>query len=532
MNYQELAQSLGPRLLQPCAEGWACDLARSQFGTTRVALVDVLPKGLLKVRARNGSLGQLCANTVQQQYARKRRQRNIIVKARQVGMTTYIAARYFLCTLLRPGTVTLQVAHTQESAQQIFRIVRRFYETLQMDLQRKVITDRATLRELAFAETDSRYVVDTAGNARVGRGLTIHNLHASEVAFWPGEPRETMASLLAAVAPGGMVDVESTPNGVGGYFHSEWVRAQRAEPGAMVPHFFPWWLEPQYKREWEGPRGDSISEEERRLMERHRLTREQIQFRRWIRAAFGDLAPQEYAETAATCFLASGRPVFETAVIAKRIGELPESIDARDNGALLTWFAPEPQRNYIIGADVAEGIGSGDYSAATVIDAMSGLQCAELLARWPIWKFAQELDRLGRSFNQALIAVERNNHGHAVLHALRHQLRYPRLYRHRGLGSAADSAADGWPMNAQTKPEAIQCLAQMLSEAPEAFNSARLLEQCRSFCWTDSGGMAASGRGASSSDASGHDDLVIAMAIAVAVRAKLPQPELRATPSD
>jgi hypothetical protein len=125
-----------------------------------------------------------------------------------------------------------------------------------------------------------------------------------------------------------------------------------------------------------------------------------------------------------------------------------------------------------------------------------------------------------------VIAVERNNHGHAVLHALRHQHHYPRLYRHRGLHGAAEAcAADGWPMNAQTKPEAIQALARMLRDAPEVFSSARLLEQCRSFSWTEDGGMAAR-EGTVSDDSSGHDDLVIAMAIALAVRAQAPPLEL------
>lgn len=500
-------------------------LAKARFGTSHVAAVDVVTELLLKVRQRDGELVKLIPNRAQQRYARGRASRNIILKARQIGITTYIAARYFLCTLLRPGTVTLEVAHTQESAQQIFRIVRRFFENLQPDLQDQVVTDRATVRELAFSAIDSRYLVDTAGNPRVGRGLTIHNLHASEVALWPGEPRETMASLLAAVVPGGMVDVESTPNGVGGYFHSEWQRAQRREPGAMTPHFFPWWLEPAYKRPL-GEEAEPYSPEEQRLAEQEGLSPEKIHFRRWIRRTFADLAPQEYAETDVECFLVSGRPVFETTVIERRLQKLPQPVAREHNDALLCWFPPERQRSYIIGADVAEGRERGDYSAAVVIDASSGLQCAELLVRWPIWKFAQELESLGRKYNSALIAVERNNHGHAILHALRHQVGYPRLYRHPEMQGGGQASADGWLMNAQTKPEAIQGLARMLRDAPGVFCSARLLEQCRNFSWTEDGAMAARGSRASASDAGGHDDLVVAMAIALAVREKAPPLEL------
>lgn len=528
-SYLNLVRALGPRLLssieEPSMEPWLKARARSLFGTTRVLAVDALTSWLM-IRKRGGPLDNLVANAAQQQYARRRGSHNIILKARQLGMTTYVAARFFLCTLLRPGTVTLQVAHTQEAAQQIFKIVRRFFDNLHRDLRTQIGTDRCTVRELSFSDIDSRYLVDTAGNPRVGRGLTIHNLHASEVALWPGEPRETMASLLAAVVPDGMVDVESIPNGTGGYFHSEWMRAKRGEPGAMTPHFFPWWFEPEYRRT-PPPEGIiELSPEEQALAERHGLDAEQICFRRRLCATFGELGPQEYAESDATCFLVSGRPVFETALVERRLAHAPEPVATEEKNALLVWYPPQPGRSYIVGADVAEGVDRGDYSAATVIDATSGLQCAELLERWPIWKFAHALNELGRRYNQALIAVERNNHGHAVLHALHHQLQYPRLYRHSDKRHAADSGpAFGWPMNARTKPEAIHNLARMLRDAPEVFSSKRLLEQCRSFSWTRDGGMAARG-GAPTSDPSGHDDLVIAMAIALAVRAQSPPLEL------
>jgi hypothetical protein len=336
-----------------------------------------------------------------------------------------------------------------------------------------------------------------------------------------------MASLLAAVAPDGMVDVESTPHGVGDYFHSEWLRAKRGEPGAMTPHFFPWWLEKQYSRELPVEGAEPYTAEEQALAQQHALTAEQIQFRRWVHSTFGELSPQEYAETDATCFLVSGRPVFDTKQIEQRMAHVPEPVAQDYNRALLIWYPPQPGRSYIVGADVAEGGDSGDYSAASVIDAASGLQCAELLERWPIWRFAQELAELGRRYNNALIAVERNNHGHAVLYALRHKHAYPRLYRHMGLHNDYDvRAAEGWPMNARTKPEAIQALARMLRDAPETLNSLRLLEQCRGFSWTAGDGMAARGGSSARGGFSSHDDLVIAMAIAVAVRAQSPPVEL------
>lgn len=487
------------------------------FGAdAKVARTDALVPVFLSIRDREGRLVRLMPNPAQQQYARGRSERNIILKARQVGMTTYIAARFFFATIRQPGTVTLQVAHSLESAQQIFRIVHRFAHYLDPDVKQALRMKPANVRELAFGAVDSRYIVDTAGNPNAGRGLTVHNLHASEVALWPGRPQETMAALLAAVVRGGAVEIESTPHGLGGYFHSEWLRARAGE--GFTPHFFPWWIEPCYRLSfspWESL--EPLSEPERALVEQEHLRPEQIKFRRYLRTTFGDLATQEFAETDTDCFLVSGRPVFDLAVIEARLRSLPPPRGSYQTGAEVVWLEPEAGRDYVIGADVAEGGERGDFSAAVILDMQTGLQCAEVLARWPIERFAQELARLGERYNHALIAVERNNQGHAVLYALRHQFGYACLYHHSDssgnqAGGAASASTDGWPTNAQTKPQAIGELTKMLRDAPGAFASKRLLEQCRSFCHSEGGRMGAR--------PGTHDDLVMAMAIALAVRAQ------------
>lgn len=485
------------------------------YGARASGFDHVLP-GMLRIRDREGRLVLLRPNVAQQQYALRRGTRNIILKARQLGMTTYIAARFFMSTIFRPGTVTLQVAHSLESAQQIFRIVHRFVEHLHPDELRRIRMVRANVRELAFAGVDSRYIVDTAGNENAGRGLTIHNLHASEVALWPGHPQETMAALLAAVAPGGAVDIESTPHGAGGYFHAEWLRAvacperSRGAGDSFTPHFFPWWLEPAYRQPLvPGESLEPFSEEEKLLIARERLALEQIKYRRSLARTFGGLAPQEFAETDTDCFLVSGRPVFDVPAIDARLRQLAlPPCGIAQNGAEWTWLEPQQARCYIIGADVAEGGAEGDFSAAVVLDLETGLQCAELMARWPLARFAQELARLGERYNGALIAVERNNHGHAVLYALQHQFNYGPLYQHAERDGGAGKI--GWLMNARTKPQAIGALGKMLRDAPATFASRRLLEQCRSFAYGDDGAMAAL--------PGTHDDLVIAAAIALAVR--------------
>ena len=183
-----------------------------------------LAEQLLLVRTREGFTAPLRANAAQQAFERRRGERNIVLKARQMGLTTWAAARFFLKTITQPGTLTLEVAHTQEAAEEIFRIVHRFLDGLPEELRDGALrTSRANVRQIVFPEMDSQYRVVSAGERNAGRGLTVQNLHCSELARWPGNPAETLAGLKAAMVPGSErgaeLILESTPDGVGGCFH-------------------------------------------------------------------------------------------------------------------------------------------------------------------------------------------------------------------------------------------------------------------------------------------------------------------------
>lgn len=186
---------------------------------TGVTIRDGLINAFLKIRSKGRGLVRLYPNRAQMEYSQNCSKHNIILKARQLGITTYIAARFFIQTMTQPGTLTVQVAHTQESAEEIFRIVHRFWENLPEAWRRDdYIRSRANIRQIAFPHLDSEYRVATAADPNAGRGMTIHNLHCSEVARWPRDGAETLASLRAAVPDGGEIVLESTPNGASGIF--------------------------------------------------------------------------------------------------------------------------------------------------------------------------------------------------------------------------------------------------------------------------------------------------------------------------
>ena len=460
-----------------------------------------LARGLLRVRTRDGSTQPLKANAAQHAFELRRGRRNIVLKARQMGLTTWAAARFFLKTIMQPGTLTLEVAHTQEAAEEIFRIVHRFLDWLPDTLRDGPLkTSRANVRQIAFPAMDSQYMVVSAGERNAGRGLTVQNLHCSELARWPGDPAETLAGLRAALAPGGEQILESTPDGVGGCFHEEW---QQAAKTGTVRHFFPWWMEPRYRAG--AVDAASLTGDERELMARAHLDLEQIGFRRQVRANFRGLARQEYAEDSESCFRASGDSVFELEAIEARMATAPNAAGRRRNGELEIWLPPVKGKEYLVAVDPAGGGSEGDYSAAEVLELETGLQCAEFAGHVGGLELARLVTALAREYNEAWLVVERNNHGSGVLALAQTACGYNRIYYQGG--------QPGWLTTSVSRPAVVGKLGAALVEQPERFLSRRLLAECRSFVRLPNGSTGAR--------AVMHDDRVMAMAIGLAARAEL-----------
>jgi hypothetical protein len=460
-----------------------------------------LAEQLLLVRTREGWTSALKANAAQRAFERLRGERNIVLKARQMGMTTWAAARFFLKTITKRGTLTLEVAHSQEAAEEIFQIVHRFVDWLPEELREGPLrTSRANVRQIVFPELDSQYRVMSAGDRNAGRGLTVQNLHCSELARWPGDPAETLAGLRAAMAPGAELIVESTPEGVGGCFYEEW---QKAGETGMVRHFFPWWMERRYRAK--AVDEVSLTDEERDLMAHKGLDLEQIGYRRQIRADFRGLARQEYAEDCDACFLASGDSIFEMAAIEARLATVTEPIEVRLRGELEVWLPPLKGKQYLVAVDPSGGGSEGDYSAAEVLELETGLQCAEFAGHVGGLELARVVTALAEEYNQAWLVVERNNHGSGVLALIESVCGYGRVYKQDGQA--------GWLTTSVSRPAALGRLNAALVEEPECFQSRKLLAECRSFVRRPDGGSGAK--------PGTHDDRVMAMAIGLGARAEL-----------
>ena len=483
------------------------DRSPARLGGKTIAVF--LAESLLRVRARDGRLYPLKANAVQREYERRRGTRNIVLKARQMGLTTWIAGRFLLKTITRPGTLTLQVAHTQGAAEEILRIVHRFVEHLPAGLRAGALkTSKSSVRQIVFPAIDSEYRVVSAADRNAGRGMTVQNLHCSEVSRWAGSvsgsAAEVLGGLRAGLAPDGELVLESTPNGAQGCFYQEW---ERAEETGLVRHFFPWWMEEQYRG---APVEEaSLTEEERELMQRSGLALEQIGYRRGIKANLRGMTRQEYVEDAESCFRVTGEPYFDMEAVENRLKELKQekrNVEYRKNRELRIFLPSLMSKNYVLAVDPAGGGTDGDWSVIEVLDLESGMQCAEFVAHITGIELAREAANLAWEYNKCPLVVERNNNGSGVLWLLQGQLGYPNIYKGR-------DESLGWLTNSVNRPQMLARLGAALMDEPSLFQSQRLLVECRSFVRLANGGMGAR-HGA-------HDDMVMAMAIGLAARAEL-----------
>jgi hypothetical protein len=206
----------------------------------------------LNVRTKAGEFVKLEFNAAQReidrrleaQKAEKGWVRALILKGRQAGCSTYIAARFYHKTSLFRGQNTYILAHEQPASDTLFGIVDRYQRG--NPLAPHVGASNAKILE--FDRLDSSYSVATAGSKAGGRGSSLTFFHGSEAAFWPNAQDHFAASVQAIpLAPGTEVILESTSAGASGEFYERCADAQNGV-GDYILIFLPWWISEDYQR--------------------------------------------------------------------------------------------------------------------------------------------------------------------------------------------------------------------------------------------------------------------------------------------
>ena len=478
--------------------------------------------------------------------------RFIVLKARQMGLSTLFEGLIFQDTSTNSFKNSMIIAHEDKATQNLFSMSKLFYDELP-DVIRPMVkysNEKALVFESPSNDISekqqnpglrSKITVATAGTAEAGRSATVHNLHASEVAFFP-DAKTTMLGLLQSVPDemNTLVVLESTANGVGDWFHEMWQKASRGE-NEFIPVFLPWFIDPGYMRPFRSEAekqqfidevnavnidasGNSVFTYEYELMLKHNLTLEQLNWRKYTIAnkCQGDdeLFMQEYPSTPEEAFISTGRPKFNIKSLKKyqiitkkpRRGYLTTDNNGKtffiddDKGYISIWKEPESDRFYAIGADVAEGLVKGDYSCAVIGDTES----FDVVAMWHGHidpdLFGLELIKLGNYYNDAYIGVENNNHGLTTLTTLKKN-EYWNLFFSKSYDRISDKITQklGWTTSIRTKPMMIDKLAEFIREMHIGIYSDLIISEAFSYVIEDNGKTNAQG--------GCYDDTIMATAI-------------------
>ena len=475
--------------------------------------------------------------------------RYIILKARQLGMSTFTEGYIYHDTTTRELVNSLIIAHEDIASKNLFNMSKLFYEMSPLAI--RPMTKYSNGKELVFEnptsdEADklanpglrSKITIATAGTSDTGRSGTIHNLHVSEIAFFPN-PQNTMTALLQCVPdePNTFVCMESTANGIGGYFYDFWNAAVNGE-NDFTAIFFPWFADPAYSVEFENETVESkfikevesmypdasgkvVHTEEWLLKEQFNLTYQQLYWRKKTIAnkCGGDLDMfhQEYPATPEEAFIASGRPKFNLKSVKeyelvcekpKFTGDLisgKNPLYENDKGSLKIWLMPQTGEQYTIGCDVAEGLATGDYSVAIVLDKDLNI-CAKWRGHTDPDLFGKEIVKLANLYNEAYVAVENNNHGLTTLKSILNE-EYYNLFYTKQYDKVNDSITKklGWSTNQKTKPLAIDKLAEFIREKFFGMWDIDIISELYTYVIDDNG--------KTNAQEGKHDDTVMALAI-------------------
>lgn len=468
---------------------------------------------------------------------------DIILKARQEGISSLIAAIFAIDFITVENIRCVIMSHEDKATSRLFDRVRYYLDSMKTTFPGELPYDlgRSSTHELYNKTKNSYYYIGTAGARAFGHGETINNLHISELSRWP-EQEKMMIGLLQAVPKDGRIIIETTANGYGDYFNKLWTQNKETQYPFRT-HFLPWFKLPEYVLPAGGLVASELLDDEKEMVNKYGLKIEQIAWRRWKINQMGgdykdpktwDTFKEQFPSTAEEAFIVSGNPVWSSTTMnrylthckpAKLQGNLrgydPISVEENDRGYLKVWKEPQEFHTYAIGVDVAEGkvVLSGDdkkdrdSSCAQVFDKTTYEQVAVWYGNIDPDILGIQLDMLGRYYNTALIGVERNAIGIAPIIKLR-DLNYPHIYQREKVGELSDRVTNelGWTTTSQSKE-------QIISEATELFRDNRItlydedtVGEMRSFV-RNADGKAGAQRGR-------HDDRVMAMLIGIKMLSK------------
>jgi len=338
----------------------------------------------------------------------------VVIKARQLGITTLVAAYLFwkAYTSKEPIDV-LSILHKQDAADEVFLKHKEFLQSIPELLRGQLRKETASY--LRFDDNGASIQSTTAGGHGGTRSKSLHLAHISELCFYT-DPEEVISNVIASLNENQVV-IESTCKQYGDPMHKLIQSIRKDEREGWQTIFFPWYEHEEYTSDV--PEDFVIEPSEKLYKELYKLTDGQVYWRR-----------KKLSEIGLTSFMTE-YPASEEDIFAQKGDAYYTADDLKD---LYTFQIPNieenileeplPRMTYGIGVDVAAGVGK-DHSVIYVLDK----NIPDKKFSKPVYIYssnrlssdglAYRIQQVSAKYNNAWVLVEANNYGHAVLNELR-----------------------------------------------------------------------------------------------------------------
>jgi len=316
---------------------------------------------------------------------------NVILKARQLGISTITAGYVVWMLLFHRDKNVLVMATKFSTAGNLVNKVKKIMKNLPEWLRiANIDIDNRT----SFVLSNGSQIKASSTSGDAGRSEALSLLVLDEAAHIEGL-EELWTGLYPTLSTGGRCIALSTPNGVGNWFHKT---CTDAEAGANNFHLtnLPWDVHPDRDKEWF-------------VKETKNMSKRQI------------------AQELECNFNTSGETVIDGEDIEWLLSQTkePKYRTGFDRNFWI-WEDYDPTCNYLMVADVARGDGE-DYSTFHIIQLETLSVIGEYHGKPNPDLFATMINQIGREFGNAMLVVENNNIGFAVLDKLI-EAQYPNLY--------------------------------------------------------------------------------------------------------
>lgn len=357
---------------------------------------------------------------------------NIILKFRQAGITELISMYCLWLAMYHPNKKINIISIKDTTAKKVLKKIKYMYKNLPSYLQVPIVNGRTgeygSASMIEFNNGSFIESIPTSSEAGRSESLSLLVIDEAAIVRWADQ---IWAAAFPTLSTGGSAIVNSTPYGIGNFYHSKWVDAI-AGGNEFTPIRLYWKMHPERDIDWYNQMSTA-------------------------------LGPKRTAQEIDGDFLSSGNSVFDLMdikAIEDCLSEFP-IIKRRYNGQYLQFNEPEPDKDYFIGADVATGRAT-DYSSFTCMDKV-GEEQAVYKGRMSVDKYARLLGDTGQLFNWATLAPESNDVGLAVTSMLQAE-GYPKLYyfqkmvKKKGKTRPEVDTAPGWLTTSKNRPVIIDGL--------------------------------------------------------------------------